>query len=150
MSNKKTPAFDYALHFLHTVPKTKKQMEIKLLQKGYLEKEVNETIVKLEKMDWLDDARFAEMYLESEAINKWKPLFRVKWKLLEKGIDKFLLEKVAKRFEKEIQDGIKVRVRKEIDKLKEKWLDGYDIMTKLYSRWYNIWLLKEVVREGKE
>ncbi len=149
MSNKKTPAFDYALHFLHSVPKTRKQMEIKLLQKWYSEKEIEKTILELEKMDWINDTRFAKMYLQSEAINKWKPLFRVKWKLIEKWIDKNLIEKISKDLQEDINDGIKNKLKKEIQKLKEKWLDWYDIMTKLYNRGYNIWLLKQVVDSGE-
>ena len=145
MSNQKNPCMNYAIYYLHSVPKTEKQMKVKLLEKWYPEKEIDSVILELKKMWYIDDENFARLYINSEAVSKWKPIFRVKWKLIEKWIDKKIIEKISSELEQDIVDWTKQKIRKEIEKLKSNWVEWYDIMTKLYSKWYSISLLKEVV-----
>ncbi len=148
MGNQKTPILDYCLYYLHSVPKTEKQLRVKLMEKWYTLSSIDKVIEKLKKMNLINDRRYAQMYIFSEVVNKWKPLFRVKGKLLEKWINKDLIEDVVQENYDDIMEWIKTFLRKEIERLKNKWLDWFDIITKLYNRWYNISLLKEVVNQN--
>ncbi|MBP6910151.1 regulatory protein RecX [Patescibacteria group bacterium] len=125
---------DYALKYIHHYPKTEQELKVKLLTKHYDEDEVDETMAWLKKMNRVDDKQFTRLYFQSESVKKGKPPYLVKQKLLQKGVDKKLVEKIFGELESEIDEGIIERIKKEVEKLKKKGLDGFDIVTKISQK----------------
>lgn len=111
---------DYALKYIHTYPKTEQELRVKLLTKRYDEEDIDKTIAWLKKMSWVDDNQFARLYFQSESVKKGKPPYLVKQKLLQKGVDKQIVEKIYRQLENEIDEGIIERIKKEVEKLKKK------------------------------
>lgn len=141
---------DYALKYINVYPKTEQELKVKLLTKHYNEEEIENTISWLKKMKWVDDAQFARLYFQSESVKKGKPPYATKQKLLQKGVDKVLVEKIYTQLEKEIDEGIIIRIQKEIEKLKKKGLDGFDIVAKISQKWYRVWDIKRALKTREE
>jgi len=141
------PCFDYALHYINRYPKTEFELRLQLRKKWYFEDNIDETIQQLEKLNYVNDREFTRLYFWSECERKWKPVFVVKGKLLQKWVDKELVLEIEEELEEEIIKGQKIKIAKEIDVLKNKWLDGVQIIQKLQGRGYAFGLIKEVVEE---
>mgnify|MGYP000924805483 CR=1 FL=1 len=105
---------------LFDYPKTEKELRIKMYQHGYDSEMVQKTLQKLKTENFLNDELFAESYLHSEVIKKGKPLLLVMQKLELKGIEKSLLQKLAKEHSEDIAEGIHQRIAKEIQLYKKK------------------------------
>lgn len=100
----------------------------------------------LVKRGYVDDRNFATMYIESELIHKGKPRATIMSKLLLKGIDKDLLKELMTIFESEASESINVRIRKEIDKLKERKVEGVALIQKLMMRGYTLQEIKKCIK----
>jgi hypothetical protein len=83
-------------------------------------------------------------------IKKGKPLWNIRGKLLHKGIDSGLLEWLIAEYEEEIANGTLQGILKEIDKLKARGIDGFDIGQKLMRKWYNIAQIKAALANREE
>lgn len=140
----------YALDYIYRYPKTEQELKIKLLQKWYLERDVDNTIEYLHWKWYVDDEKFTESYINWEAINKGKPIFRVKKKLMEKWISKDIINKVCREYEEEIYQGNARKIEKEIENYKRKWIQGFDIIQKLMAKWYNLSDIKKVIKDNAE
>lgn len=140
---------DYALHYLNRYPKTHKEMVLQLRKKWYTEEDIVPTMRELETKKYINDRQFVDLYLNSEVIKKWKPMFSVKWKLLQKWVDKHLIEEVAHEYEKDINDGMIQKIIKEVDKLTEKWLDWIVIVQKLQMKWYSVKIIRQALEVRK-
>lgn len=141
----KTSCLDYALNYIYRFPKTEKELISQLFKKGYLQEQVDETMAYLKDKWFIDDAKFADSYIYSQSVKKWKPLFQVKIKLYQKGVDKTLVEKVAKEYESDISKWTSQKIIKEIEKYKKKGLNGFDIIQKLLLRGYSLDDIKKVL-----
>lgn len=149
MSHKKL-CIDYAYYYLSRFPKTEKELRAKLYEKGYTDLEVESAMELLIKDGYVDDEQFARMYLESEVIKKGKSLWNIRSKLLQKGIDSWLLEGLIADYEEEIEDGTLTGILKEIDKLKARGVDGFDIGQKLMRKGYKIGQIKAALAQREE
>lgn len=136
---------DYAMNYIYRFPKTEKELEIQLLKKGYAKEDIEKTINYLKEETYLDDRKFVNLYLNSEVVRKWKPIFVVKWKLLSKWVDKEMLEEIIDSMEEDIEWGIMNKIEQESKKLKAKWLDWITIIRKLLSKWYKLDAIKKYV-----
>jgi len=145
--SKKTPAIDYALKYIRRYPKTEKELRVRLLEKHYSEEEIEKAVQYLKKQWRLDDKKFAQMYIESELIKKWKPKAVVYKKLLEKWIDRDIIEEIFSDLKEEIQEWIINKIMLEIDKLKRKWKNGFDIIQILMRRWYALKDIKKAINK---
>ena len=125
---------DYALHYINRYPKTEEELRVKLLTKHYNEEEIDHTIARLKKMNRVNDEQFARLYFQSESVKKGKPPYLVKQKLIQKGVAKSTIDKIFRQLETDIDEGIIERIQKEIQKLKKKGLDGFDIVTKIAQK----------------
>ena len=67
--------YEYAIGIITKYPKTEKELRIKLYQQGYDSEIVLRTLEKLKSENFVNDLVFAESYLNSEVVKKWKPLF---------------------------------------------------------------------------
>ena len=147
--NHMKPCLDYALHYINRFPKTEFELRLQLRKKGYYEEEIDETMQQMFVLNYVNDYEYTKLYLNSECIRKGKSLYAVKGKLLQKWVDKELISELVDELEPELIDGQIQKINKEIDKLKEKWVDGVKIIQKLQGRWYHFELIKEAI-EGRE
>ncbi len=147
---KKTPCLQYALHYLSSYPKTKKELRVKLLEKWYNEWEVDKAIEYLEKNKYINDEEFVRAYVNSEVVRKGKPIILVKQKLYQKGVAQMIIESVLREMGEDVVDGIRTKIIKEIDKLKDQWVEGFDIIQKLVKKGYTLGQIKKTIRERDE
>lgn len=59
-------------------------------------------------------------------------------KLREKGIDKHIIQKISAEIQDEIDEGIADRIKHEIDLLKKKDMEGFEIIQKLMKKGYKL------------
>ena len=147
---KKKSCLDYALEYIYRYPKTEKELKIRLLEKHYSEEEVENTIQFLKSKWRLDDRKFAEAYIRSEIWKKWKPKIIVYKKLLQKWVDKDIVDEAFRQLGEEIEEGILQKIEKEIKKLKQKWKNWFDIIQILLRRWYHLSDIKKVLNKDSE
>lgn len=141
---------DYALRYIYRFPKTEKELVIKLYQKWYWTSEVKKVIDNFKEKGYVDDVKFAESYIRSESINKWKPLLLIMRKLEEKWIEKNIIKSVAKEFEEEINEWVRSKINKWIEDYKRKWIDWFDIIQKLMRKWYRLDDIKYVIEKNNQ
>lgn len=141
----KTSCIEYAIKYISRFPKTEKELRIQLQKKNYSESEIQETIDYMISQKFLDDEKFAQMYVYSQVAKKGKPIWQVQAKLISKGIDKGLVQKAIDAQEEEIQDWVDTKILKEIQKYKAKWLDWFTIIQKLANKWYNLQDIRRVL-----
>lgn len=137
--------YDYALQYLSRYPKTSYDLWLQLKKKWYEAEEIAEAISRLEKIGFLDDALYADMYLRSEVERKWKPLFLVKKKLQQKWIDRDTLDRLCEEQEEELLAWQRRKIEKEILRRRERDLDDSGITKKLQSRGYNYRDIQDVM-----
>jgi len=142
--------YSYALKYISRYPKTEQELKIKLLQKGFSEDNTDYAIKYLKSKNFVNDRQFVELYLQSEVVRKWKPLLAVQQKLYHKGIGKDLFQKVVSEFEEETNQGIHTRINKEIQKYKQKDIDGFDIIQRLMRKGYKLDDIKAVIERNAE
>jgi len=142
--NKKT-CKDYSLNLITKIPKTTKQLKTKLLIKWYREEEIEETIKRLEQKWYINDLTFTKLYIQSEICKKGKPVFEIQRKLMEKWIPKLLITQTIRELDDDIDNGIFEKIRSDIEKMKKKWIDSFDIINKIYNKWYKINQIKKAL-----
>jgi len=128
--------YDYALNYLSRYPKTSYELWIQLKKKWYNNEDISSTLEKLTTFWFLDDGLFAEMYLRSEVIRKWKPLFKVQQKLYQKWVEKEIVWWLVEEYEEELHEWQQKKINKEIARRRDRWLEDQKITQKLQSRWY--------------
>lgn len=79
-----------AMHLLEKSDRTKAELRRKLEQSGYSANAVDAAIRYVESFHYIDDVRYAAMYIESQKAKKGK--VRLKMELLKKGIDADIIE----------------------------------------------------------
>lgn len=99
MSN---PCMEYALSYLSRYPKTEQEMRILLYRKGYDTEQIQTTMKSLKQNNFINDTHYAQSYLYSEVIKSGKPVFYIKQKLLQRGIDKGIIDQLIEQQKKEI------------------------------------------------
>ena len=139
------PCLDYALHYVSRFPKSEFELRVQLRKKWYTEKENDEAIEQLKKLNYVNDLEYVRLYFSSECERKGKPEYRVVSKLRQKWLDKELTSEIASEMEEEIKEGQIKKIDKEIDVLKKKWIDGIEIIQKLQGRGYSFDLIKETI-----
>ena len=142
--------YEYAIWVIGKYPKTEKELRIKMYQQWYDTETVNRTLEKLKKDNFVNDELFAESYINSEVIRKWRPLIVITQKLEMRGIDKAIISKVVHDAWDDIEDWILQGIDKEIKQYKKKWVDWFDIIQKLMRKWYRLWDIKRVIKWKEE
>lgn len=139
----------YALKYISKYPKTEKELSAKLYQKWFNSDQVRYTMDYLKKKRFADDHVFAESYVRSELVNKWKPVIAVRTKLIQKWVDKKIIDEIINDYKQDIAWWITEKILKEIDNYKKKWLEWFDIIQKLMRKGYQLDEIKKVL-ESKE
>lgn len=139
-------AVDYAIWYLSRYPKTEEEIRIILYKKWYNTDDVLHCMEILKKNDFINDEKFTDNLLYSEVSKKWRPLFIIKQKLLQRWIDKGLLMKKISENQEELIQWMRKNIRKELDVYKNKWVDWFDSIQKLMRRWYQLADIKAVIK----
>ena len=93
MKEHQTSIFDQALSLLSHREHSKKELVTKLKTRGHEEEEISAIIERLEEMNYLNDERFAEIFVRSR-LSKPLGASRIQQELIQKGINSEL-EKTA-------------------------------------------------------
>lgn len=142
--------YEYAIWVIGKYPKTEKELRIKMYQQGYDSETVMRTLEKLKKDNFVNDELFAESYINSEVIRKWRPLIVISQKLEVRGIEKDIISKVIHEAWEEIESWILQWIGREINQYKKKGVDWFDIIQKLMRKWYRLWDIKKVIKSREE
>lgn len=141
---------DYSLKYIHLYPKTEQELRTKLYTKKYLEPDINWTIDFLKSKWYIDDVQFTKLYIQSEVVKKGKIPALVKAKLLHKWVDKAIIDEIMGSKEDEMDAWVLNRIRKEIEKYKNKGLDWYEIMVKISQKGYRISEIRKALKNEDE
>jgi regulatory protein len=94
----KRSATAYALYLLGRKARSKREIIEKLRAKEYPESEIATTVSQLEKNRLIDDVIFSKIYAEDKV-----RIYRIALELLQKGIDKELIQEVTKNINSEVE-----------------------------------------------
>ncbi|NLQ18149.1 recombination regulator RecX [Marinomonas sp. M1K-6] len=86
MNQQPLSTFDQALSLLSHREHATKELITKLKTRGHEEEEINATIERLQEMNYLNDQRFAEIFVRSR-ISKPLGANRIRQELIQKGIN---------------------------------------------------------------
>lgn len=136
---------DYAMTYLSKYPKTEQEMRLLLYKKWYDTDKIISTMETLKRNSFIDDAKYAESYFNSEVIRKGKPIFIVRQKLIQRGIDKKLIEDLISENQDEMNSWIDATIRKELQQYKKKGIDWFDGIQKLIRKWYRLQDIKDSI-----
>ena len=93
-------ANDAAARYLEHRPRTEKEIEDHLAEKGFEAKDIAETIKELKEFKYLDDVKYAEMYLRY-AIGKGHGIKKILFELGKKGVGSDDINDGIAKFEEE-------------------------------------------------
>ncbi len=96
-------AFNYSLKYLSFRPRSIKEIKDYLTRKNFMEKTIEPTMEKLIELKFLNDEEFAKMWIEERQRIKGKSKFALKLELLNKGLDKDLIEQLLKIAENDFE-----------------------------------------------
>lgn len=112
---KRNPKND-ALRLLKFRIRSEKELAFRLRQKGYSEKEIEETINELKNKGFIDDEKFAYLYVYDSLTLYKKGPFRIKMELVRLGVDEFIIEDAIKKVLNEVDlEEIKRELTKGLD-----------------------------------
>ena len=90
----KSRALDYLAH----KPRTETEVRRKLRQKEYSEPVIESVVKRLHELGYLDDAQYAEQYVERRFASKGYGPVRIRQELRKRGIDRHLAETAVDDF----------------------------------------------------
>ncbi|MFA5990626.1 MAG: regulatory protein RecX [Candidatus Doudnabacteria bacterium] len=90
----KEKAYEYAVYLLSLSLRTSGELEKKLQQKGYTEETIHTVLKELKEARYVDDQRYAEVYLENLKKYKTFGYYGIKKKLMEKRLPQNIIERV--------------------------------------------------------
>ncbi|MBD3167327.1 hypothetical protein GF324_12060 [bacterium] len=93
-NNADRSAWDHAGRLLAARPLSRFELEQKLLQHGYEEDEVAETLERVSELGWLDDEQTARSWIEGEKRKGSHGRAWVKGKIVRRGIDETLADRL--------------------------------------------------------
>ena len=143
--------YDYALFMLNLRMRTESEMREKMEARGYYEQVIDEVIQRLFKDRYLDDNRYAEVYIESMKRHKYYGAFMMKKKLYEKKVPK---EVIAEKLEELLTEADEIEiatryVEKEFGPIPDVQKFAYDekqkVMRRLLSRGFGLDVAKRLV-----
>lgn len=90
----KEKAYEYAVYLLSLSLRTGGELEKKLQEKGYAEGTIHTVLKELKEARYVDDERYAEVYLENLKKYKTFGFYGIKKKLMEKRLQQNIIERV--------------------------------------------------------
>lgn len=106
-------AKQYVMHLLTNVDKTEHEIVRKLKEHGYPQQVISEAVNYVKSYGYVNDERYTRNYIEVHSQRMGHK--QIKWKLLEKGIKKELIEPAWEGCEKPVEaDLLRQMIRKKI------------------------------------
>lgn len=112
-----------SLGYLTFRDRTEKEMADHLAKKGFSEEEIRNEIEFLEGLHYLDDVRFAKVFIEY-SLEKKRGMIRIRRELKEKGVSEFDIEDGLADAEYEYDFEIKERERRAAEESASSFMDG--------------------------
>lgn len=139
-----------ALRIIEKSYKTEKEVREKLKQKGYEENAIDYGIKFLKEYSFINDMYYAKAFI-SDKLNSMGSQ-KIKYNLIQKGIDKEIIEEELININKENERSIALDMaKKKLEIIKKKENDNYKISSKLYrhliSKGYEMSIVSDVVKE---
>lgn len=139
-----------AIRIVERSYKSEKEMEDKLLLKGYDERTIERTLDFLKEYNFLNDENYARSYVKDKIKVEGKR--KIKFTLIRKGIDDNLIEdELSKVLSEDLKEVALNLALKKYNTLKKRENDKYKLSQKLYrflmSKGYDFDLISEVVKE---
>ena len=103
---------------------------------------------KLKADNFVNDELFAESYINSEVIKKWRPLLVITQKLEQRWIDKSIISQLTHDLQEEIESWREKGIEREIAQYKKRGVDWFDIIQKLMRKWYRLWDINRVIKKN--
>ncbi len=150
-SKAKYTAFDTAVYLLTYKNRTVKEIEDKLVSKGYSEAEIDKAINKLKEYSFVDDENYTLLYIKSNFNKKGEKLIRRE--LEQKGIERELIRTKIDELEisEKEEEKIEAIFNKRFINLN---LDDIKIQNKIYSfflrRGFSYGKISKIVKNHKE
>lgn len=114
-----------AYRFLSLRPRSEREIEKKLREKGFSAAVVNEALEKLRELNYLDDASFAVQWARNLAVNKLWGDKKIFVNLREKGVEAELISAAVEKARREIseEEAITFLIKKKASRKKIDILD---------------------------
>ena len=137
-------AFDKATTYLETRLHSRRELKTKLLQKGFSAQAIDIALNRLSVYGYIDDSEFAKQYVNQ---NSKKSKQILKAKLIEKGIDKIIIDSVLETITDENQaENCLVAAQKYLNgKDKEQAKDK--LFAHLFRKGFDTTTIKKVVQK---
>ena len=141
---------DSALRSIEKTYKTEKEMKDKLKLKGYEDNTINKCIEFLKEYNFINDRNYTKAFI-NDKLNSYGSQ-KIKYKLIQKGISKDILEEELSNINDENEKNIALNIaKKKFNIIKKKENDNFKISGKLYryliSKGYGYDITNEVVKE---
>ncbi len=144
-------AKDYAFKLLSYRPRSIRELQDRLKKKDYSSKVTSEVVKNLKRLKFLNDKEFARMWVESRIKTRPMGRYRLYQELIQKGIDRDLIEKTLSNYQEEEE----IELAKELAqrKLKKSYrnLDNLTAKRRLYGflqrRGFSYDTIQEVMEE---
>lgn len=142
-----------ALKIIERSYKTKKEMEKRLLEKGYNLEEINETLKFLERYNFINDESYTKAFIKNKTKTQGKQ--KIKYALKNKGVSEEIIEEELSNLDmKKEKENANILALKKYNILIKRENDKYKIKEKiirfLISRGYNYDVAKDAVKEMLE
>ncbi|MEJ6951632.1 regulatory protein RecX [Natronospora cellulosivora (SeqCode)] len=141
---------DKAFNLLSYRDRSIYELKERLLQKGYLEKDILKVIDRLKELDYLNDRRFAFNWVKYRIKNRPRGKLLLKKELMEKGISEEIINDALNNlYDYELEKGI-------ADKLAKKWLNSHSmnalkLKRYLYNKGFTIDIIYKIINNiGKD
>lgn len=92
-------AFTRSLHFLKYRPRSRREINRYLENKGFSPSEISDAIERLERYRYIDDKEFARIWIENRTRNRPRGEFALRCELKEKGVSDEIIEKMLADFD---------------------------------------------------
>ncbi len=107
--------YNYALRLLSRRPRSKKELFEYLKKKDCLESKIKKIIHKFIELDFINDNKFVDWWFEQRLILKPKGKRVLRQELLQKGIDKELIEQKLSEIDKrQLEESARLILKKKI------------------------------------
>lgn len=113
-------AYHQSLQYLSYRMRSKKEIDNYLHKKGYSQETIKKVIKKLSSYDFVNDAMFAEMFVQAKIQTSMKGPALLKQQLSQKGIDQHIIDETLDQFsfEEQVKNAVKI-IEKKLPSLKK-------------------------------
>lgn len=139
-----------ALRIIEKSYKTELELKDKLKEKGYDEKAIKYSIDFLKEYKFIDDIKYAEMYIKDRLRNSG--VKKIKYSLIRKGVSEDIIDEVLNNVDTENQKNVAIELtEKKYNQLIKRENDKYKIKNKLFrflqGKGYEYSLITEVINQ---